>query len=546
MIKYTPASQLSLPLFKTPFATALSPQNRWVKMAALVPWDEMATVFLRSMSVDEGRPSVDLRIVLGTLLVKHIENLSDERAIEYVQENIYAQYFVGLSSFQAEPVFVPHLFVTIRKRLGEEGTATVNDMLIAQAKKLKAIKHRARPDDGVPPGPTNPKPENQSVEDQAGQPGHTEEKEESPQPPRPPRNRGTLIVDATVAPVNIAYPTDSGLLANCRVVTEGLIDVLYLSHRELWPTKPRTYRREARKSEVSFSKKRRKTKREIRRQVKKQAAYVGRNVRTLHQMLDLLEPTDKPVSWTHGQRRQFWIVQEILRQQEVMLKDGRRRIDDRIVSVVQPHIRPIKRGKAGGKLTEFGPKINASVTEGFVRADRIDFNAFHEAEDLIVQVEGYRCRFGYYPGRVLADQIYWTQKNRKWLRERYIDIGGVPLGRKPQKTKYQKEKERRKNNQRSEVEGKFGEVKERYGMDRVYTRLPETTLAEISLIMLSANLVKLLRELEDSLLSLFNVYWLMMGSMYRAYTARITQIVTTSDQNEKWNASLRARAAMGF
>ncbi len=156
MIKHTPASKLCLQLFRTPFDAALCPQNRWVRMADLVPWDEMATVFLRSMSVAEGRPSVDL----GTLLVKHIENLSDERTIEYIQENIYAQYFVGLSSFQAEPVFVPHLFVTIRKRLGEQGSKAVNDMLIAQAHELKVIKHRARPSDQVPP-PRPPKQEAQ-------------------------------------------------------------------------------------------------------------------------------------------------------------------------------------------------------------------------------------------------------------------------------------------------------------------------------------------------------------------------------------------------
>lgn len=97
-------------------------------MADLVPWDKLAGVFLASMSQGEGRPSVDLRIVLGVLLVKHIEDLSDERTIEYIQENIYAQYFVGLSSFQTEPVFVPHLLVTIRKRLGKNGAAQMNDL----------------------------------------------------------------------------------------------------------------------------------------------------------------------------------------------------------------------------------------------------------------------------------------------------------------------------------------------------------------------------------------------------------------------------------
>jgi hypothetical protein len=110
MIYYTPASERTLSLFKTPFDQSLSPENRWVKMAELVPWDEMAKVSFSSLSSNIGRPTVDLRIVLGALLVKHLENLTDEDTIPYIQENIYAQYFVGLSSFQIEPVFVPSLF----------------------------------------------------------------------------------------------------------------------------------------------------------------------------------------------------------------------------------------------------------------------------------------------------------------------------------------------------------------------------------------------------------------------------------------------------
>ena len=209
MIKYTPASELSLQLFRTPFDAALSPHNRWVRMADLVPWDEMATVFLRSISVAEGRPPVDLRTVLGTLLVKHIENLSDERTIEYIQENIYAQYFVGLrSSFQAEPVFVPHLFVTIRKRLGKQGSKAVNDMLIAQAHKLKVIKHRARPSDQVPP-PRPPKQEAQQPDEEDYKVIEASAKAEDtqpPSPPPPPRNRGTLVIDATVGPGRYCLP----------------------------------------------------------------------------------------------------------------------------------------------------------------------------------------------------------------------------------------------------------------------------------------------------------------------------------------------------
>jgi len=99
MIRYTPSSELKLSLFKTPFQNELDPDNRWVRMADLVPWDDMAQVFMDQLNDRYGRPSVDLRIILGALLVKHIQGLSDEDTIDYIQENIYAQYFVGLSSF---------------------------------------------------------------------------------------------------------------------------------------------------------------------------------------------------------------------------------------------------------------------------------------------------------------------------------------------------------------------------------------------------------------------------------------------------------------
>ena len=214
-------------------------------------------------------------------------------------------------------------------------------------------------------------------------------------------------------------------------------------------------------------------------------------------MLDLLEASGASCSWSFALRRQYWIVQEIYRQQAEMHRDRRRRVDNRIVSVGQPHVRPVKRGKGGSKNTEFGPKINASVTEGFTRADQIDFNAFNEANHLIAQVEGYKARFGYYPGRVLADKIYWTRESRKWLKERNIHAGGVPLGPKRKRSKYEKERDRKRNNQRSEVEGKFDEAKERYGMKELYTRLPQTTKAEISLIFLAMNLVHYAREVAN-------------------------------------------------
>ncbi|NRB65280.1 MAG: transposase [Saprospiraceae bacterium] len=102
-------------------------------MADLVPWDDLAEVFLPSLDSNQGRPTVDLRIGLCAPLVKHLVNLTDEDTIPYIQENIYAQCFVGLSSFQIEPIFVSSLFVENRKRLGEKGAAKRNHVLISQA-----------------------------------------------------------------------------------------------------------------------------------------------------------------------------------------------------------------------------------------------------------------------------------------------------------------------------------------------------------------------------------------------------------------------------
>ena len=65
-------------------------------------------------------------------------NLSDEETILAIQENPYMQYFVGLSEFTDKPIFDPTLFVTIRKRLGN------NDFNGMSASLLKIQVEKAR------------------------------------------------------------------------------------------------------------------------------------------------------------------------------------------------------------------------------------------------------------------------------------------------------------------------------------------------------------------------------------------------------------------
>lgn len=487
MIKYTPASQRKLSLFTTPFDQKLDPENRWVRMADLVPWDNMAKVFFNRMNQDIGRGSIDLRVVLGALLIKHIEGLSDEDTILYIQENIYAQYFVGLPSFQTEPVFVPSLFVEIRKRLGKSGALELNEMVLTHAQRLEMIRHKKKPtrkDDSSDSDRSKNQPKDKAAEKQQGN-------QETNHPDQS-SNRGTLKLDATVAPQHIGYPTDTELLHQARLQSEDLIDKLYQGS-ELWKKKPRTYRRNAHKEYLAFSKKRRVTTREIKKQRKKQLQYLRRNLGHINNMLDQLQQHHQAANWGHPDWRRFWVIQELYRQQEILHKDGRKQIDDRIVSISQPYVRPIKRGKAG-KDTEFGAKLNVSETEGFVRVDQMSFDNFHEGILLPSQVESFKSLYGYYPELVLADRIYLTRENRNYLKERGIRHSGAPLGRPPEISPHEKQKRKKEQNKRSEIEGKFGQGKSKYGLDDIRTRLIDTSFAAIGMIMLAINIVKLEKE----------------------------------------------------
>ncbi|MFA6335610.1 MAG: hypothetical protein WCX48_08670 [Bacteroidales bacterium] len=108
------------------------------------------------------------------------------------------------------------------------------------------------------------------------------------------------------------------------------------------------------------------------------------------------------------QLKYFFVMQHVLEQQESMFRDRSNSCPDRIVSIHQPHVRPIVRGKAKAKV-EFGAKINVSLQGGYARIDRFDWNAYNEGCDLRMQVERYRELHGHYPELLLVDKIYLNE-----------------------------------------------------------------------------------------------------------------------------------------
>jgi len=462
MISKSNPEQLSIDDFVHNLGQKLEPNNRWIRLAMQIPWDQFRKTYNKSLKKDFGRPGKDARLVIGAMIIKHKKGLPDEEVIPEIQENPYLQYFVGLKSFTNKPIFDPSLFVTLRKRLGQEIFQELNQTFIEEVTKIEKSKKKAKSKKSNHDSDT-PSSESSS-------------------------NRGQLIVDAVVAPQDIKYPTDLNLLNDAREHTERLIDQLW----EPGPgkRKPRTYRQKARKEYLSVIKKKRKSKKVLRGAIRKQLGYLRRNIRTIK---DLLEPfSGGALPFDRHDLKLWWVIQELYHQQKTMFDNGTKTHPDRIVSIRQPHVRPIVRGKAG-KNTEFGSKLSCSLVDGFVYLDHLDWNAFNEKQDLIEQVEQYKERFGHYPESVHVDHIYGTRENRRHLKELGIRYCGRALGRPPKLTKAQKKALKAGLVIRNRIEGKFGEGKRKYQLDCVKAKTQVTSESWIVCVLFVMNLAHWLR-----------------------------------------------------
>jgi hypothetical protein len=459
MIKYESPRQLKIEEFKTPFLKSLLPDNRWVKLSKVVPWDKFATLYLKAMETGTGRPAISARIVLGSLIIKHIESLDDRGTIAIIQENPYMQYFLGLEEFDPNALFDPSLFVEIRKRIGHEQFDQINVALIKWSSESDDQKHNESP---------------KKKDDQGS-----------------PKNKGRLQMDATVADQYITYPTDPGILNECREKCEGMIDKLYqINGKE--GIKPRTYRRNMRKAFLSYSKKKNHTKAEIRKIKHKLLGSVNRDIKHIDRLLDSIEEKKTKFPLNFREQKLLWVIRTIFEQQNQMYRENSNSCPNRIVNIYQPHVRPIPRGKAKSK-TEFGSKLGVSLDNGYARISTFSWEAYNESTDLKAQVEAYRTVHGHYPELVQVDRIYATRENREWLGQRGIRITAAPLGRplaKEKQTPYSKNKKRKEAAERNQIEGKFGQGKNGYNLNKIRARLQKTSESWVACIFFIMNLIK--------------------------------------------------------
>ena len=196
-------------------------------------------------------------------------------------------------------------------------------------------------------------------------------------------------------------------------------------------------------------------------------------------------------------------------------------VPDRIVSVSQPFVRPIVRGKAG-KPVEFGAKLDISVVDGWTRLECCSFDAYNEAGNLRAMVERFCAREGHYPSRILADKIYRNRENLSYCKERGIRLSGPALGR-PRKDEIQDKAQNYLDEcERVEVERRFSLAKRKCGMGLVTAKLQETAAHVIAMSVLVLNLRKIQCALLQVLTALLDTWVLQRKLAFVQYTLYYT------------------------
>ena len=467
MYKFDRNHQFKLSDFNQPIGLKMNPENRWVIRAATIPWREIEDRYASLFPSKTGMPAKPLQAALGSLIIQKQYDYSDRELVEQIRENPYYQYFIGMPGYEDKVPFVPSLLVEFRKRLTPEILDEINEM----------IAEYNHPDD-----PNGGDGDNGNSQSDSGSDNH-----------------GTIILDATCAPQNISFPQDINLLNEGRENLEAIIDQVCYEYNFY---KPRMYRQNARKDYLNLAKSKKRTTKRIRRAIRKQLQYIRRDLGYLDDFINL---NDVVLSENHQKRLE--IIRKLYEQQQYMYENETHSVKDRIVSISQPYIRPIVRGKAKAPV-EFGAKLDMSIDEnGFARLERLNYDAYNEADVLISTIERYYDRTGHYPERVLVDQIYRNRKNRSFCKAHGIRISGPALGRPKQESYVERRQAYLDNVDRIEVERGFSLAKRCYGMGLIRTKLDTTTRASIALSIIAMNINHLVESfLRVIMISIFSRY----------------------------------------
>ncbi len=131
-VSYVIEKQLIIDGFDTHFSTKLDPTKSWVILSKKILWDKLVSIYNSSQKNSKlGADSINPRVAIGSIIIKHICDLSDRETVQQIRENMYMQYFIGYTCFTHEEPFDSSLFVGFRKRLSIDKINEINGMILS-------------------------------------------------------------------------------------------------------------------------------------------------------------------------------------------------------------------------------------------------------------------------------------------------------------------------------------------------------------------------------------------------------------------------------
>lgn len=396
-------SQLSIFDFNNVLKVNLPEDNELVRMRALIPWDKLISLVFKKYS-DFGRPSKSVLLLLCLEILKRRFNLSDEDLFERFKTDFSFQYFCGFNSFvHGELPPDPSIMTKFRNRLDEDTLEQIENAVVASL-----IKHL------------------------------------------PKKRRHSSIADTTCVPANITHPTDTKLLAtvfNKAVDIAKKVGIILIRGKKKIRTLVRFFNLKKNKSMKEIVKVRKK----LVRSTKSLLLKINNKIQ------------DSKIEVTKAIQAILDTANKIVEQQDKRNKSKTNIIENRIVSLHEPNVRPIKRGKDNAKC-EFGKKVAFSVIgETLLVSTKIESDAFDDREMIKATIEKHNKITGRDLTEIISDRGGHNKENHALLKEKGIKDGIQKLGKQKDKpTRVQK----RQRNRRSVIEGKIGTAKQRYGLNR--------------------------------------------------------------------------------
>jgi IS5 family transposase len=372
-----------------------------VKLARTIDWTFLEGRFGAVYKDKPGRPPLPTRLMAGLAILKHTYDLSDEVLCERWVENPYYQFFCGEEFFQHKLVFDRSSLTRWRQRMGEEKLMALIQESLSVAARTKAIK---------------------------------------------PTDLSRVIVDTTVQPKNVMFPTDAKLLNRAREMLvrqakkQGV--VLRQSYARVGKFALIQHQRYAHAKQFKRSKK----------TLKKLKTYLGRVIRDIERKIE-------GNVWL-----QEMVFGGILSLAKRVHDQQPRQRGPKIYSLHAPEVECIGKGKAH-KPYEFGVKVSVATTLSHAKGGQFVTHVKalpgnpYDGHTLATVIPGMEAVVGNTIGRILADKGY-RGHNAPFDYKFRVFISGQKRRMTP--------KIKREMKRRSAVEPVIGHLKAEHRMGRNY------------------------------------------------------------------------------